>query len=308
MRPDDVPELLEIDRAAVELPETARFEPVLTTEPFAAEFDEPERLDPGRAQIEAWESRPLRRRPGLVIGVLGSLGLHLMPLLALVHWNSAPDAIAMPIPVQLVLEEPPPPPPAPPSPEEKPLVPGRLASEDMGEPATEPPQAAAAPPSETQIAAAIPPPKPAPPAETQIAAAIPRPRPMPPPKPAEPAGIWHRLDAAPHAARLEPRAPGPAAARDEYLAYLVSLTRRHLDLLPMSMIAGRSGETILEVLVLGDGTIARVGVTHGSGYPEIDARVEKMVIAVGRFPPLPQWYQGPSMELSFRLRFPYPEE
>jgi len=131
---------------------------------------------------------------------------------------------------------------------------------------------------------------------------------VPPPKPAEPAGIWHRLDAAPHAARPEPRAPGPAATRDEYLAYLVSLTRRHLDLLPTSMVAGRSGETILAVLVLGDGTIARVAVMHGSGYPEIDARVEKMVIAVGRFPPLPQWYQGPSMELSFRLRFPYGDQ
>jgi len=294
VRPDDVPELLEIDRAAVELPETARFEPILTTEPFAAEFDEPERLDPDRAQTPAWEARPPSRRPGLVIGVLGSLGLHLMPLLALLHWNSAPDAIAAPIPVQLVLEAPAPPP-APPA-EEKPLLRGRLASEDMGDPATEPPQPAApAPPAETQ-------------AETQIAAAIPPPKPMPSPKPAEPAGIWHRLDAAPHAARPEPRALGPAATRDEYLAYLVSLTRRHLDLLPTSMIAGRSGETILGVLVLGDGTIARVSVTRGSGYPEIDARVEKMVVAVGRFPPLPQWYQGPSMELTFRLRFPYGEE
>jgi hypothetical protein len=41
-----------------------------------------------------------------------------------------------------------------------------------------------------------------------------------------------------------------------------------------------------------------------SGYPEIDERVEQMIRAVGRFPPLPQWYQGESMRLEFRLQFP----
>jgi hypothetical protein len=29
-----------------------------------------------------------------------------------------------------------------------------------------------------------------------------------------------------------------------------------------------------------------------------------MIAAVGRFPPLPQWFQGPSMPIEFTLRFP----
>ena len=29
-----------------------------------------------------------------------------------------------------------------------------------------------------------------------------------------------------------------------------------------------------------------------------------MIRAVGRFPPLPQWFQAPSMRLEFRLQFP----
>ena len=32
---------------------------------------------------------------------------------------------------------------------------------------------------------------------------------------------------------------------------------------------------------------------QSSGYPDIDERVEQMVAAVGRFPPLPQWFQAP---------------
>ena len=68
--------------------------------------------------------------------------------------------------------------------------------------------------------------------------------------------------------------------------------------------AGRRGETIINVLVLDDGTVAMLSVGLSSGYPEIDERVEQMIRAVGRFPPLPQWYQGESMRLEFRLQFP----
>ena len=32
--------------------------------------------------------------------------------------------------------------------------------------------------------------------------------------------------------------------------------------------------------------------------------IEQMVAAVGRFPPLPQWYQGKSVQLELTLRFP----
>ena len=70
------------------------------------------------------------------------------------------------------------------------------------------------------------------------------------------------------------------------------------------MSAAGAGETIINVLVLDDGTVAMLSVGLSSGYPDIDERIEQMIRAVGRFPPLPQWYQGPSMHLEFRLQFP----
>lgn len=103
------------------------------------------------------------------------------------------------------------------------------------------------------------------------------------------------------------RYPGTGTTRSAYLAYLVTLTRRHLDLLPSSLIAGRHGETVLNIQVLDDGTIAMVSVAKSSGYPDIDRRVEDIIAAVGRFPPIPQWFQGDRVDLKFRLRFPFSE-
>lgn len=291
---DDILELLEIDCTAFDLPETERAEPLLAEAPFpgeAVEPDEPAWLDPDRAQAEPEGSAPARRRRPLPIGTIGSLCLHLAPLLLLIHWSSAPAEIDTPIPVQLVLEAPPEAAPAPAPKIEKPPPPGRLASENMGEAAKEAAAepGAAEPEHQQQVAAIVPPPPP---------------KPAPPPPKPEPAAEWHRLDAVSKEATREARVPGPAATRDEYLAYLVTLTRRHIDLLPPSVIGDRRGETVLELLVLADGTIARISVTHGSGYPEIDERVEQMVAAVRRFPPLPQWYQGQTVALDFRLRFP----
>ncbi|MGC2203300.1 MAG: hypothetical protein WA633_24560, partial [Stellaceae bacterium] len=69
-------------------------------------------------------------------GPLGSLVLHLLPLLLLIDWPMSPPAEVETIPVQLVLEPPPKAAPAPPQPQPKPTPPprGRLASEDLGEP------------------------------------------------------------------------------------------------------------------------------------------------------------------------------
>ena len=76
-----------------------------------------------------------------VRGPVGSLVLHLLPLLLLINWQMSPPADIEPIAVQLVMEPPPPPAPevkpAPPQPQPKPTPPpprGRLASEDLGEP------------------------------------------------------------------------------------------------------------------------------------------------------------------------------
>jgi protein TonB len=243
-------------------------------------------------------------RPWPLLGLAGSLGLHLLPLLLLFSWASAPDELPMPIPVQLVIEAPPPPPV--PQQTQKPPPRGPLASEDMGAPEAKRPEPAPAPdeptpppdPTETQTAM-VPPPKPEPPSEPAAA-------PLPKPNPPKPAPVIHRPQPVLRLPLpLQPgRVPGPAATRDEYLAYLVALTRRHLDMLPLAMVGARRGATVLTIRVLDDGTVARIAVAQGSGYPDIDERIERMVAAVGRFPPLPQWFQGPSMELRLRLQFP----
>jgi hypothetical protein len=60
---------------------------------------------------------------------------------------------------------------------------------------------------------------------------------------------------------------GLAATRDEYLAYLAYLARQHIDLLPRSLVGSRHGQTIINVVVRNDGTIAMLSVGSSSGYP-----------------------------------------
>jgi len=282
----------------------ARPEPTLAAAPFLIEFDEPARLDPKRIGL-TWELPPpapvgLRWRSSLA-----ALAVHLLPLLMIVTWPTTASEVPV-IPVQLVIEQPPPAPqqaPTPPPQPDQPKI-GRLASEDLGEvrpkapgeATTDLPPAAGPNSSQTQTAMAPTPPPP--------------PKPMPPkdspavrlPKPSGATTPQHEdtPQQAPRAARYA----GPAASRDEYLAYLVALTRQHLDLLPLSVVGTRRGETIVSVVVQDNGTIARISVSHSSGYPDIDQRIEQMVAAVGRFPPVPQWFQGNSLQLELTLHFP----
>ena len=79
---------------------------------------------------------------------------------------------------------------------------------------------------------------------------------------------------------------GPSAVRDEYCVRALNLTLRHLDLVPRSYLGGRRGRTVLTIRVLGDGTINSVKVAETSGYPDIDQRIERMVFAVGQYPPI----------------------
>jgi len=260
---------------------------------------------------------PHRALPGSdrlrgVLSLFGSLALHLSPLLLLLRWTGAPVEMPAPIPVQLVIEEPPPPPPPPPPLPQtavKPPPPGRLASEEVGAPAPQPdddaaPSPAAAQPEQQQTAALVPPPKLPPPREPE---GLPAPSLVPPPKKPAEAPAAQRPPAKPRPPpRRGARAPGPAATRDEYLAYLATLTRPHLRMLPPDLINGRRGTTRLAIRVLGDGTIARVAVSESSGHPDIDAGVMRMIAAIGRFPPLPQWIQEPSWDINFKLSFPFP--
>ncbi len=258
-------------------------------------------------------------------GPVGSLVLHLLPLLLLIHWPMSPPAETAPIPVQLVFEPPPKATPAPPQPQPKPTPPpprGRLASEDLGDPEakevdkpkgdpppadepakTETPPAETKPPENPQQMAAIAPP-PLPQAKPDAPKPDPVPKPAPKPTPAAhqvPRRVEDPGNLAPHRARF----PGPAATRDEYLAYMHSLIRQHYNLLTHAALGDRRGMTVVEFVVLDDGKIALVKVRRSSGYPDIDNRVAEMIAAVGHFPPLPQWFQG--LAMPFEFGFPFPE-
>ncbi len=295
-------------KIAADLPE-----PAFSLAPVLVEFDEPARLDPKRIGL-TWEI-PAPVRKGLrPLSPVGALLLHLLPFLLLVTWPTTANEGPALVPIQLVIQEPPPPPPAP-APEapqpSKPPDPGKLASEDMGDinpkmvgKAADPAQPASAP-------------KPPEPTEAQTAAAA-IPAPVPPPPPPKPVPPKERpavqLPKASTAAPVKPPDPqeaaraakysGPTASRDEYLAYLVTLTRQHLDLLPMSVVGTRRGETMISVAVQLDGTISHISIARPSAYPDIDKRIAAMVAAVQKFPPVPQWFQGNTLELQLRMRFP----
>jgi len=282
--------------------------------------DAPRAPDPDERERESgrpgWWSRAR--------GPVGSLILHLMPLLLLIDWPMKPPAEVETIPVQLVFEPPPKvtPPPAQPQPKPTPPPPrGRLASEDLGDPEakdvdkpkgdpppadkaakTEAPPAETKPPDKPQQMAAVTPPLP--PAKSDASKPDPVPKPAPKPTPAAhriPRQVEEPGNRAPRRARL----PGPAASRDEYLAYMHSLIRQHYNLLSSGEIGGRRGMVVVEFVVLDDGKIALLKIRRSSGYPDIDNRVAEMVAAVGHFPPLPQWFQG--LAMPFEFGFPFPE-
>ena len=258
-------------------------------------------------------------------GPVGSLVLHLLPLLLLIHWPISPPAETEPIPVQLVFEPPPKATPPAPVPQPKPTPPpprGRLASEDLGEPEakevdkpkgnppaadkpakTETPPAETKPPEKPQQMAAVAPP-PLPPAKPDAPTPDLVPKPAPKPTPAA-HQVPRRVEDPGNLAPRRARFPGPAATRDEYLAYMHSLIRQHYNLLTHAALGDRRGMTVVEFVVLDDGKIALVKVRRSSGYPDIDNRVAEMIAAVGRFPPLPQWFQG--LAMPFEFGFPFPE-
>lgn len=343
MRLPDLPDTLDLSLGKTAPPDDGRHEPLLAYPEPGGEFDEVMRLDPNRRDREA-KPPPVRGR--WPRGPFDSLILHLLALVMIIGWPSpTPADIPVPIPVALVIEQPPPPKSAEPKPPASP-VPGRRASDDFAETvapkpekgtavaaapsAGEPPPPAAAtesatttpltaPPepaqpkeeasaepqpttAETQLAALPPPPKPAaakPPAPKTLAAArLPRPLGSEWPLPLS----TDRPQAPISAARLV----GPAAARDEYCANALRLTLRNIGMLPLAALGARHGETAVTFRVLGDGTLNSVKVAQSSGYPDIDERIARMVIAVGQFPPLPKWIPGQWMDFTFTLHFPHP--
>jgi len=297
--PDELLQEFEIDATPIWPAEDDRIEPIFLVGPLAAELEEFAQLDPERNAPEPDDPPPPPRRPAATLSLCGSLGLHLLPLLVLIHWNSAPAEIADAMPVQLVLEEPPS---GPSQAEGKPTPSPPVQSETISEKsaAAGAPDAPAAPPTS--------------PPQKQLAAIPPVPSPPPPePPPHKPATITVAAaapptPAAPSAAATptlaEAQAPGLDPLQSDYFARLAALTRDHLDLLPLSFLGGRRGRTVLAIYVLGDGTIGRIAVKQSSGYSDIDTRIEQIVTAVGRFPPLPERLGKPNLELDLNLIFP----
>ncbi|MBV9018541.1 MAG: TonB C-terminal domain-containing protein [Alphaproteobacteria bacterium] len=286
---------------ATTLPDLGRPDPAIPMI-FSTEAAGESRLAIDARTTEKQEQRKNIR--SLPLGVFGSLALHLLPLLMLVSWGTVPTDPPETIPVQLVMV------PSVPSPVADQPPPRRgSASDDMGPKLDRTAKTASSsdpepqPELKTALAAPESPPEPLP----RPDAVLEPPPPPPPPKPKQPSkSVAHQPDAV-------LRLAGPSgwkvlgerpATRDDYLALLKALTQRHMNLLPPSLIAGRRGDTYLTVLVLGDGTIARIAITRSSGYPDIDERVEQMVAAVGRFPPIPARFGDSSMELIMHLRFP----
>jgi TonB family protein len=335
-----LPDAIDLAFDETALPNDGRHEPVWASAPALVEFDAVVRLDPTRTDFDIKPSPPKRR---FWRGPTGSLLLHLLPLLMLIGWPGIPVDLPQPIPIQLVVEQPqPPPPPQPTTPSPKP-APGLRASDDFGEvgplnpkkgtdtapptqgepqppaaeaqPATPPvPTSEPIPPKEQVANAPLPPPAetlmpvPAPPLVIPKAMPPKEPATMRAPKPLE--GAWPlplHADQL-HEAQRSARLVGPNATRDEYCAYALSLTMRHIDMLPLSLLGARHGDTSVAIRVLEDGTITSVKVAQSSGYADIDERIARMVIAVGRFPPLPQWMPGQWMDFTFHLHFPHPDQ
>jgi periplasmic protein TonB len=337
VRPEEPLDEFEIDLAPIWPAEDDRLEPIFLGGPLwfgfeeaeehhptlehelpeapPAEFEEVPQLDPERGAAEPDEPPAAARQRASAAGLFGSLGVHLLPLLVLIAWSSAPAGLPPTIPVQLVVEE------TSSAPAEAP--PDRLVTETVSEtrssadnsPATAAPPPPPVKPPPIKTASVKPPPKPSPPPEPmpkQSVKATPPalvpPAPVQstpaPPIPVSQASVPQPPMASLNPAPREARIPGPDPARGDYFDRLVALTRTHLDLLPRAFLGGRRGQTILSIVVLEDGTIGRVSLKRSSGYPDIDTRIEQIVAAVGHFPPLPASFQRPSVELDFDLTFP----
>lgn len=286
--------------------EAARSEPALATDPLWIGFDDADGRDP--------EPIPPKLEAPLLIGfdnpqesglnraidfgevplescgnaassaMAASLVLHILFLTLLLNWSWVAGEPAIAVPVQLIIEESP----LLPGPELAPDAPKRLATGSGGENLAAPKERADSPVPVT-------------------APATPVPMPVAVPKPAAPLTNVVAKPAARRQEAIRRHVAGegaPAATRDEYFTQLVKLTRRHLDLLPMSVVGDRRGETIVKLLVHADGTITRIAVAQGSGYRDIDARILRIVAAVHRFPPLPQGFGSRGLALQLRFRFP----
>jgi TonB family protein len=273
-----------------EADDETRPEPSLATAPFFIEFDEPTRLDPERLGL-IWELPPRVTRAIEPHSPLVALLAHLLPMIGILVFPLLMVEPPAPMPVQLVFEQPPPKP----QPGEQSLPPtapqAQAEAQSLPVPSTPvPPRPAQPPPKLTSVQPApVQPPPPKPKPISRPVKPVPVPTSALPPRPRE----------AP-----VPQYPTAGTSREGYLAYLATLTGQHIDLVPPSLVGNRRGETVLQVAVRRDGVIDGISILRSSGYADIDGRIEQMVAAVRRFPPVPDAFKGNPVELELDFAFP----
>ena len=279
--------------------------------------------EPTHARLSE-DRRAARRRWTMAIGLSVAINLLLIAAIILTL-PPLPVVVPEPIPVHVVPPDalkktPPIPPPAKPKPQQaaqqkkqtpKP-PPGRLASEDLGDPkapesakqmsltkAAGPanPEEGSEQPATKGDASAVEAPKPSP--EKTVGAT--KPKPIKEAKPAEKKGGSHvqALMAQPHNGEHHAKYPGPDATKDAYLAYINELVKGCQTPEILSQLARVGRLPLLSIAVRHNGVILWVNVIRSSGSTDFDEHYKTIFDCVGRFPPLPDYIPGATVTLTY---------
>lgn len=272
------------------------------------------------------DKRAARRRWTIAIALSVAINLVLIAAIILTL-PPLPIVVPAPIPVHIVpptaIPKPKPQPPAPkpkPKPQESARQPkptpkppqGRLASEDLGDPnapksAKELSQEKASGPAQSDAGSAQPTTKgdtaaadstKLSPSATLGAA---KPKPVKVSKPAPRLGGSHvqALMSPPHIGQHHAKYPGPDATKDAYLAYINELVKecQTPEILARLNAVGRI--PLLSIAVRHNGVILWVNVIRSSGSAAFDEQYKTIFDCVGRFPPLPDYIPGATVDLTY---------
>jgi TonB C terminal len=270
------------------------------------------------------DKRAARRRWTIAIGLSVVINLLLIAAIILTL-PPLPVVVPDPIPVHVVppdvLKQKPPVPPAPkPKPQEQAQQkkqtpkppPGRLASEELGDPkapetaklmsrtkasGTINPDEGSEQPTTKGDASASDAPKPSPDKEMGSK----KPKPVKELKPAEKKG-GSRVQALmgdPHNGQHHAKYPGPDATKDAYLAYINDLVKQCETPEILSQLAIVGKIPLISISVRHNGVILWVNVIRSSGSATFDEQYKTIFDCVGRFPPLPDYIPGATVNLTY---------
>ncbi len=272
------------------------------------------------------DKRAARRRWTIAIGLSVAINIILIAAIILTL-PPLPIVVPAPIPVHIV---PPTAIPKPksqlPAPKPKPKPqesaqqrkqapkppPGRLASEDLGDPKA--PENAKQPSLTKASGAAKPDEGSEQPTTKGDAAAVEakqenpastlgatKPKPVKEPKPAPRLGGSHvqALLGSPHTGQHHAKYPGPDATKDAYLAYINELVKECQTPEILSRLSAVGRIPLLSIAVRHNGVILWVNVIRSSGSPAFDEQYKTIFDCVGRFPPLPDYIPGATVDLTY---------